>query len=362
MFEDEIWPPIQSPPNESTDLMFRALILDWSGTLVDDMEPTLAATNAIFERFDMPVMTREEFRESFRLPYSEWYDELLPGVPLEELETHFREAFDASEHPVAPLEGTAEFLSWCRNVGIRLFVLTSMNAHNFEAQLREFGFEPHFEATYSGVIDKRKVIHQILHEHDLNPEETAYVGDMTHDIDTAHHGGLTSVGVLSGYDPHSRLAAAAPRFLLSCIKSLHAMLERSRAGAEQARRVGEEESVEGCDRIEIRRLALPCFIGVPEEERALPQTLYLSLTIVPEQPFRSLEDRIEQTVDYAEVARRVKELAEGRARKLIETLADEVASMVLDEFAAREVRVEVEKHILPDCKAVAVSTVRRAGD
>ena len=176
--------------------MFRALILDWSGTLVDDMGPTLAATNAIFERFDMPVMSREEFRESFRLPYSEWYDELLPGVPLEELEVHFRDAFDASEHPVTPLEGTAEFLSWCREQGIRLFVLTSMNAHNFGQQLSEFGFADYFEQTYAGVIDKREMIHRILREHDLDPAETAYVGDMVHDIETAHHGGLTSVGVL----------------------------------------------------------------------------------------------------------------------------------------------------------------------
>jgi phosphoglycolate phosphatase len=337
--------------------MFRALILDWSGTLVDDMGPTLAATNAIFRRFELPVMTREEFRESFRLPYSEWYDELLPGVPLEELEVHFREAFDSSEHPVTPLEGTAEFLSWCSANKIRLFVLTSMHAQIFEEQLREFGFERHFEGIYSGVIDKRKVIRAILQDHALDPSETAFVGDMAHDIDTAHHGGVTSVGVLSGYDPPLRLAAAGPELLLSNIKSLHALMEQSNnSGGDAA-----SSRAETGDRITINRLAVECMIGVPEAERAQAQSLYLSISMVPVQSFASLQDRIENTVDYDAVARRMREVAKEGPRHLIETLAADLARMVVEEFAVREVRVEIEKHILPDTDAVTVATVRRAG-
>lgn len=334
--------------------MFRALILDWSGTLVDDMGPTLAATNAVFGKFGKSPMTREEFRDSFRLPYSEWYDEHVPGIALDELEEHFRAAFASSEHPVTPLEGTVEFLEWCSAAGMRLFVLTSMNAHNFEQQVQEFKFGHHFEKTYAGVIDKRTVIHALIEEHGLDRKETAYVGDMAHDIDTAHHGGVTSVGVLSGYDPQARLAAAGPKLLLSCIKSLHALLETS-----NARELCETEpDLEG-DRIAIKRLAVDCFVGVPAEERAQSQTLVLSLTIGPRRPFASLQDKIEETVDYDAVAQRVRAVAQDRPRQLIETLADDLAVMVLEEFPAAWVEVEVEKHILPDTEAVTVRTCRR---
>jgi phosphoglycolate phosphatase len=335
--------------------MFRALILDWSGTLVDDMGPTLTATNAVFAKFDKPPMTWEEFRASFRLPYSEWYDEHVPGVGLQELEEHFRTAFNSSEHAVTPLEGTAEFLEWCSANGIRLFVLTSMNAENFEQQLREFSFGCYFEATYSGVLDKREVIHGILDEHGLNPAETAYVGDMAHDIDTAHHGGVTSVGVLSGYDQRPRLVAAGPHLLLSCIKSLHVLLEKSQdwAACESA------ASLDPQDHILIKRLAVDCFIGVPEDERAQLQTLYLTLTVVPMHPFASLQDNIDETVDYDAVARRMRAVATERPRRLIETLADDLARIVVEEFNISKVWVEVEKHILPDTDAVSVSTSRR---
>ncbi len=329
--------------------MFRALILDWSGTLVDDSAPTLAATNEVLTKYGKPAMSWEQFRESFRLPYSEWYDEHVPGIGLEELEEHFRAAFDSSSHPVTPLEGAAEFLEWCHGNGIRLFVLTSMNVECFRQQLVSFGFERFFECTYAGVVDKRSRIHEIMENHDLERAETAYVGDMAHDIDTAHHGGVTSVGVLSGYDPAPRLAAAGPGLMLPCIRSLHLLLSRARRGTEESFK----------DVILIRRLAVSCFIGVPEEERAEAQTLYLSLEITPERRFSSLQDRISDTVDYDRVARRTVELAAERPRRLIETLADEVAVMVLSEFAARQVTVEIEKHILPETEAVLVRTSLR---
>ena len=327
--------------------MFRALILDWSGTLVDDLAPTLDATNAVLAKFDQPAMSREEFRDRFRLPYSEFYDEVLPGIPLDELEEHFRTAFSGSEHAVTPLDGTREFLEWCSASGIRLFILTSMDATEFGQQVREFGFEDHFEETYAGVLDKREVIREILRTHGLRAGETAYVGDMVHDIETALHGGVTPVGVLSGYDGESRLTAAGPKLLLGCVKSLHAMLEQSARSGESG------------DLIEVRRLEVATHIGVPDEERAESQRLLVSLEIVPEAAFTGLGDEIDRTVDYYEVAQRVKALCKERPRNLIETLADEIADLVLTGFAVREVRVLIEKFVLPDTECVAVRTVKR---
>lgn len=329
--------------------MFRALILDWSGTLVDDMAPTLDATNVVLAKFGRPAMAWEEFRERFRLPYSEFYEEVLPGVPLEDLEGYFRTAFSGSDHAVTPLAGTREFLEWCATGGIRLFILTSMDATEFGQQLKTFGFEDFFEETYAGVLDKRVVIREILRKHGLRSEETAYVGDMAHDIETALHGGVTPVGVLSGYDGESRLAAAGPKLLLGCVKSLHAMLEQASVA----------RTCSGDDLIEVRRLEVWTHIGVPDEERAAAQRLLVSLEMVPVAPFTGLGDEIDRTVDYFVVAQQVKALAGERPRRLIETLAGEIADGVLAHHTVREVRVLIEKFILPDTECVAVRTVRR---
>ena len=52
--------------------MFRNLIFDWSGTLVDDLGPVIEATNAVLGKYDLPPLDREGFRRRFRLPYREF--------------------------------------------------------------------------------------------------------------------------------------------------------------------------------------------------------------------------------------------------------------------------------------------------
>lgn len=206
--------------------MFDNMIFDWSGTLVDDLGPVIEATNAVLARYGVATLDREGFRRKFRLPYREFYAEMLPDVPLPELEEHFRAAFAAAATPVTVLPHAREKLEWCAASGIRAFVLTSMDENAFLGQLREFGFERYFEATYAGVLDKREVIHQILETHALDPEETAFVGDMTHDVETARHGGVSSIAVLTGYNHPEILAAVRPDITVPDLGVLRSLLER----------------------------------------------------------------------------------------------------------------------------------------
>lgn len=205
--------------------MFRNLIFDWSGTLVDDLGPVIEATNAVLGKYAIPPLGREAFRRQFRLPYEEFYTEMLPFVPLVELEAHFRLAFDAAVTPVTVLPHAREKLEWCAALGIRTFVLTSMDSTAFERQMDGFGLRGFFEATYSGVLDKRAVIHRILATHNLDPAVTAFVGDMIHDVETARFGGIASIAVLTGYTPPEILAQGRPDLTVPDLAALRALLE-----------------------------------------------------------------------------------------------------------------------------------------
>ena len=206
------------------NFMFKNLIFDWSGTLVDDLGPTLEATNSVFVRHGKSPMARDEFRRLFRLPYGEFYEEHLPGVPLAELESHFREAFANSTLPVTVLPHAREKLEWCNERKIRCFILTSMDRSTFEKQLDELELGRFFEATYSGVLDKRDVIGQLMADHGIVANETAFLGDMIHDVMTAKHGGVSSVALLTGYTHHDVLAAAEPDWIVENLLVMQTMM------------------------------------------------------------------------------------------------------------------------------------------
>jgi len=112
------------------------------------------------------------------------------------------------------------------------------------------------------------------------------------------------------------------------------------------------------DAILIEQLELTAHIGVPEEERATAQRLTVSLRIEPQRDFEALGDELENAVDYFAVCEAIKALSVAEPRRLIETFAGEIATLVLERFAVGAVEVELRKFILPDTAFVAVKLRR----
>ena len=115
------------------------------------------------------------------------------------------------------------------------------------------------------------------------------------------------------------------------------------------------------DRINIAGLEIYANVGVPEAERARRQKLLVNITLkVRSVEEAALADDVNLTVDYAAVCFRVKEVAAKRPRKLIETLAEDIAAAVLENERVKEAAIEIEKFILPDTRHVSVRIERKA--
>lgn len=204
--------------------MLRNILFDWSGTLADDLGPVLKATNLIFREFGRRDLTREEFRTHFRLPFSEFYAELLPEATLDGLEALYQKFFAGLNDEVELLPGAREMLDFCRRSGRRIFLLSTIKADHFDAQAGRLGVRDAFEHPYVEIMDKREKIREILAAHDLDPADTAFVGDMVHDIDTARHGGVMSIAVLTGFDRLEKLAPANPDVIVTGLPALQKLL------------------------------------------------------------------------------------------------------------------------------------------
>ena len=469
--------------------MFRNLIFDWSGTLVDDLGPVIEATNAVLGKYDIAAARPRGLPPP--LPPA------LPGVLRRAScrTSRWRNWRPTSARPSMPrvtpvtvLPHAREKLEWCAALGIRTFVLTSMDTIAFERQMDEFGLRELFEATYSGVLDKREVIHRILETHGLDPAETAFVGDMTHDVETARHGGVSSIAVLTGYNHPEILAAVRPDLTVPDLGVLRTLLDRRRRVSRPIATVGalihdgtghvlmirthkwsdrwgipggkieRGESVhrrppaarssrkppststtsrfvlvQDCiDSPEFMRpehfillnyvararttavtpqrrsrgipLAPPrrrprprsqpadphpadgspriaryAFLPIlhiamtPSRSAACasaptsacrtrnaptPQTLLVTVRMIPGQGFDGLADDISRTIDYHAVSLEIQALAAARPRRLIETLAVEIADQLLGNHPLASVAVTIEKHILPDTECVAVHLER----
>lgn len=115
------------------------------------------------------------------------------------------------------------------------------------------------------------------------------------------------------------------------------------------------------DAIVISGLAVRARIGAHPAERRRAQRLSISLRVVPVGGFHRIPDDLARTIDYAAVCAAVQREIARRPRKLIETLAGDLAAIVLAEFPARAVEIEVRKFILPKTDYVGVSIRRERG-
>jgi phosphoglycolate phosphatase len=326
--------------------MTQNVVLDWSGTLVDDLDAVLAATNAVLKEYQAPKLTVQQFRAEFALPLSKFYSRFLPGIPLAEIDDRYQKHFGSYRESVSLLPGAREFLEYCAAAGLQLFVLSTMQPNHFYAQATWHGVRQYFAKAYLGATDKRETILSLLEENRLDPAQTLLVGDMVHDLEAARRGGLMGVAVRTGFDPIEKLGACNPDAIVRDLISLRRLLETNKINTLD-------------EWIEIGDLEVKSKIGVPDDERATFQRLLVSLRFQIESGFEELKDQLASTVDYASVASETHRIAETNECQLLETLVSEIANGLMNRFPIRRLDVELRKFILPDTKYVSVKTTRR---
>jgi len=99
-------------------------------------------------------------------------------------------------------------------------------------------------------------------------------------------------------------------------------------------------------------------VGVPDEERARPQRLLLTMEMGFDFAGAAKSDSIADTIDYFAVSQRLLKFGDGKSWKLIEKLAADICEMILAQFGPQIVTVEVKKFPIPQARCVSVTVTR----
>ena len=114
------------------------------------------------------------------------------------------------------------------------------------------------------------------------------------------------------------------------------------------------------DRLVIQDLTAECRLGVFEWEQEKPQPVWIDLELIIDAAKAARRDDVRDAVDYVRLVTVVKASAQQRAYALLETLAERLASVILQEFSVPRVVVRVKKRALPGVDYAAVEVERAA--
>jgi 7,8-dihydroneopterin aldolase/epimerase/oxygenase len=97
------------------------------------------------------------------------------------------------------------------------------------------------------------------------------------------------------------------------------------------------------DKIFIHALKTEAIIGIFDWERQVKQTILVDLEFSANIRKAALSDSIDDTLNYKKVAKRVLGFIEASQFHLVETMADSVAMLLLEDFGLEWVKVALSK-------------------
>ena len=113
------------------------------------------------------------------------------------------------------------------------------------------------------------------------------------------------------------------------------------------------------DTIYIEQLKIDCIVGVNEWERHIRRHVVLDLKLETDVTKAAEKDTIEDAIDYKTVSERVTNFVQASSYLLIETLAENVANLILTEFPVSWISLKISKPgAVSNAKNVGVSIER----
>ncbi|HXC21684.1 MAG TPA: dihydroneopterin aldolase [Steroidobacteraceae bacterium] len=97
------------------------------------------------------------------------------------------------------------------------------------------------------------------------------------------------------------------------------------------------------DKIFIHALKTEAIVGIFEWERQVKQTVLMDLELSADIRKAALSDSIDDTLNYKRVAKRVLAFVAASQFHLVETLAEHVAMLMLEEFGVAWVGISLSK-------------------
>jgi 7,8-dihydroneopterin aldolase/epimerase/oxygenase len=117
------------------------------------------------------------------------------------------------------------------------------------------------------------------------------------------------------------------------------------------------------DKIFLSALSVECVVGIWEWERRVKQTVIIDIEMAADIRKAASSDKIEDTIDYKKVSKRLLAFVGESQYQLVETLTERIAQVIITEFGVTWVKVRVNKRgALRGARDVGIEIERRTED
>ena len=193
-------------------MKYNAVVWDWNGTLLDDVEISVETINRMLEKRALNRITVEEYREIFGFPVKPYYELLgfdFSRDDWHEVSTEFVTVYESLTGKISLTKGIRETLGSLKAAGVQQYILSALKEEMLHEMLERFSISGYFDGVCgtNNIYADGKVPRgrQMLSSFPICPGKTLMIGDTLHDAEVAEALGFDILLYTGGHNSTERL-------------------------------------------------------------------------------------------------------------------------------------------------------------
>ena len=206
---------------------YAAVLFDWDGTVMDSTYSIASSIQLASADLELPVPSIQQASWVIGLSLESALYRAVPDLTAEQMPLfleRYRYHFMQRDPHIKLFDGILSFMGELRGRQIALGVATGKSRQGVDRVLQQVNLSIFFDATRCADETRSKpdpeMLHQLLAELMLEPEQVLMVGATVHDIHMAANAGMDSVAVTYGAHDPQTLAKAEPTVMVDNVAQM----------------------------------------------------------------------------------------------------------------------------------------------
>lgn len=192
----------------------KAIIWDWNGTLLDDVDVCVQCINVLLSERNLPMLTKADYRSIFTFPVINYYRAAGFNFDNEDFEVPAMEFIRLYHKALSEMNlfpNVEQVLLHYQKTGKAQYILSAMEHNSLVSSLKDKKIFDYFDEV-TGISDiyahsKTEVGKKLIENLPFNKDEMILIGDSLHDLEVARDLGIECLLVANGHQSKERLTA-----------------------------------------------------------------------------------------------------------------------------------------------------------
>jgi len=216
----------------NTAKRYSLVIFDWDGTIADSVAQIVFALKQSIAELGLPERSSDKLRDIIGLGLEDALMRLFPEMPLEQslglAERYRHHYFLNAEQPLHCFDGMTDLLDALQADDRKIAISTGKSRRGLDMALKKTGLGHYFHATRCADESHSKpnpaMIHELLKELWIDPEDAVMIGDSEYDLQMAENAGIASIGVTWGVHAREHQSQFNPFAIVDTAAELRSIL------------------------------------------------------------------------------------------------------------------------------------------